>query len=153
MSTGSTAWGASFNSLELAIDAPAEVVWDLLFERSAWMTMQVSRTVVEGEDRSVGAISKIVLQVDDAQVERLEALHLVEQHRRLVVRFWSESALGGGLTDYQLRLSKSGVVLQVTVFGFYTGDAVAYSAEMENFAQSKIESDYSRLKKLAETTR
>ena len=89
---GATAVAAAgFQSVMVAaetnveIEATADDVWPLLFNRSSGMTSFVSRETLEGRAGAVGEVARVQTRQGNRQGSRIEETLVLEPGRRLVV--------------------------------------------------------------------
>jgi hypothetical protein len=73
---------------EQNIDAPAEIVFDILLDRSLWMDSFVSEALVSGSERQLGAVYRVTSRFGDAiSVRHERVLGLIDDRVYVIELF------------------------------------------------------------------
>jgi hypothetical protein len=138
---------------EQNIDAPAEIVFDILLDRSLWMDSFVSEALVSGSERQLGAVYRVTSRFGDAiSVRHERVLGLIDDRVYVIEQFTAIVYFDiEPLTGRTSRLSMR-VAFRESGANVADGSAEqrALSEEARRSTQDKIETDLTRLRQVAE---
>lgn len=114
---GPCTFGA-FNTASIELAADAGVVWDLLFERSAWIPGFAGKSRVDGPDGAVGERAHFCSRDATGTVhKRLEEILALEPQRRLVQRLaLADDSATTAFADWRLVPTARGCRLELNLF-------------------------------------
>jgi hypothetical protein len=146
---------------EQNIDAPAEIVFDILLDRSLWMDSFVSEALVSGSERQLGAVYRVtsrfgdaisvrherVLGLIDDRVYVIELFPVDNTERFMAIVYFEIEPLTGRTSRLSMR-----VAFRESGANVADGSAEqrALSEEARRSTQDKIETDLTRLRQVAE---
>jgi hypothetical protein len=146
---------------ERNIDAPAEIVFDILLDRSLWMDSFVSQELVSGAEGQLGAVYRVTSRFGDAiDVRHERVLGLIDDRVYVVELFPVDSTEQftaivyfeiEPLTGHTSQLSMR-VAFRQSGANVADGSAEqrALSEEARRSTQDKIDTDMTRLRQVAE---
>ncbi|BBE32387.1 SRPBCC family protein [Sphingosinicella microcystinivorans] len=140
---------ATFNRIDLQIDAPCEIVWSYVIDRSKWKDNFVSRTILE--PGPVGELAEYKARLGGQVMARMERTVAYAPNRRLVYLIAADETYT--FAAYELTPNSRGCTLQLSISLVSPTHLFSEKSLREAVAretQGLIESDHSKVKALAE---
>ncbi len=116
-SLGSHTFGA-FNVARAEWQAPCEQVWNLLFDRAAWIPGFAGKVVIDGTERAAGERAHFTSCTAEGTAHtRLEEILHLEVHRRLVMRLETVAECATtAFADWRLQPRLEGCALELNLY-------------------------------------
>jgi uncharacterized protein YndB with AHSA1/START domain len=148
--------GAGVNEATVTIERPAPQVFRYLTDETLtmkWVSGLVEITSVGGGEMKPGAKSKLLVELDGQRTEMREEILELEQNRKLVMRLENGDASAGFTETATYTVSEEGGRTRLTLKGVtdYHGFMLDLLEPLiTSSAQTKLEGDLQRLKRLVE---